>query len=372
MRGFSGIIAAIIIILMVAVTIGSIGLTWKWGNGIEKKAEAQHELYSMANSLEAARLYAYVSLRYSAYQAVYDNGMAGGFGGVPASITYNGKKYPLWPDAGGFAPTKENVIKAVEKLAKSGLMKYVETPYDFAGRAVAMPTDYSVSVEEKSGGLKVSAAAKGKFRAESIDPAGKQHTVLEKIADLSMEMGTLYGEIIDRSGQFVAGKELETTVNDYLSSLQTSYSACSAAEPSAEQVLQEATGMRFEAEVKDEAWSGIAAAAAALAASKGTDKKIKWEITLAGTGADNVFTEVSCAKASENCQPAGEPKMDNYDCSISYTADIEAAITVTDLTAKYPVAVPDGPASKLSFENVALLFGERFTAVWPEPAPSDA
>ena len=117
MKGMTGIIAAIMVLVIVALIIFSTQTTLFFESGIKKDADIQATLYTMRNALEAAWLYESISVDYSAYQACYDllrqgGSMAGGY----------------WSDS---VPARDGFARDLSGLMQRYVNRYTATTYDF-------------------------------------------------------------------------------------------------------------------------------------------------------------------------------------------------------------------------------------------------
>jgi hypothetical protein len=129
MKGFSGIIAAVMVLVIVGVVIYQANLSWFWGETIEKKADITFHFYSMGNALDAAGLYAGVALDYSLYQACHD-----------------------FLEHPGMGLDKEGFERELGSRTKDNLKVYTNVDYDFLDAYTVNIYDYDgVDIDTDSG-----------------------------------------------------------------------------------------------------------------------------------------------------------------------------------------------------------------------------
>jgi hypothetical protein len=126
---------------------------------VEKKIN--NIVYTMRDSLEAAKLYTETSARYSVYQAMYENGMRGGFNKTNAKKTMerDGFVYSLWYDNGDYSPNYDEFLDYLDSSAEHKFLDYcrgsvlaifpVSLPY-YHAVLVSNLNNYSVSFSAES------------------------------------------------------------------------------------------------------------------------------------------------------------------------------------------------------------------------------
>ncbi len=176
-KGYS-IIAAILIILIAATALHSAGITWKWGETMERRSDIVFHTYSMNNALELASLYMNVSFDYSVYQACYDT-----------LETFDMSK------------SEDDFKTALELGVKENLNLYAKPEYRFL-------TDYKVSIYEYDS-VKIETLNPLEIKATARDMFIKTDDDIRKIY-ITMEKGSNLEKIfkIDCYGIYNKGKEI--------------------------------------------------------------------------------------------------------------------------------------------------------------------
>jgi hypothetical protein len=332
------------------------------------------EIYVMENALMAAAQYAKTSLRYSVYQALYDNALNGTWASIPpgAELIAGRTSYALWYDGADKSPKKEEVMEGLKKSVQKNFNGYKSGGYRFHSYRAAFPLNYDVSLEGTEAGLKASAdsprpAAKTVAKQFIyIEYSGDDGTdyYMEAPPQISENIDTSYLGLFISSKEFVEKGELPAAVGGYVSTLVTSHTKtkpCGAGDITDDEVFTEAMSTAHAEKVEDGIKATITTALASAAAAK-TTEKTKWEITAPYL---MVSLETWCGALSNTCRPDGTDSLSKT-CSFTYHIELSAAVSVTDVSAKYPVYSAE--KKRAAMENIALRFAESMKFTHPSAA----
>ncbi|RLI97717.1 MAG: hypothetical protein DRO99_02620, partial [Candidatus Aenigmatarchaeota archaeon] len=116
----------------------------------------QEDIFAIDNSLDGAKSYLETSLRYSAYQACFDNLRNGGWepGRTPAEnmILYKGRQYARLAGI-------EQAVAALESATLGNLNKYASDRYIFASFSLPLPSYNAVNISQSGKNLTMTARA---------------------------------------------------------------------------------------------------------------------------------------------------------------------------------------------------------------------
>ena len=123
------------------------------GKGITERAEVQLDIYTLENSLEAAKTYTETAFAYSLDQSCSDVSIGGGHTiGSPSDVSIGGKGYRFLASEAGF-------LAAVAEEARLNMQAYTERDYYFLGNKLVKMPKYSMDTGSGSEGVFLGAAA---------------------------------------------------------------------------------------------------------------------------------------------------------------------------------------------------------------------
>ncbi len=355
------------LLIVAAIDISYIHMDWGPFNRPEmiRSVTLHQEYYTMDNALGLARLYLGTALRYSMYQAMYDNGRRGGFPGGEAEM-YN--TYALWYDNGDTHPDEQALLENLEGPALAGLGRYLESDYVFLD-------DYAVKLPQYTG-LEIQKTPEGEILAKAAADRNLwirrvmqnlDEVELEKKANLEEGFGEAYLGLYQRSAeQLGAAKEKFGEIMGLLGQVK---------EGSLTREQEGSPPRITELEVFLEALEGIGIS--------GVSTKEEGEAGLRGMfqgildGLEDIPGEVvfsrfisfvvSSFSESEDCpdrQTTSRTEggktiyITTMTCTFRYNYDFFAGVSVTDNSGKeYPVF--DAGENEIVFRPLALAFGAR-------------
>jgi len=98
------------------------------------------DVYVVKNGMSLANLYLQNSLDYSVYQAMFDNGMRGGWNEIPTGSVYDGN-HSYWEEMGGvLSPSRKDLEENLRSAIIENLNEYVKGGYTFLSKYYTLPT----------------------------------------------------------------------------------------------------------------------------------------------------------------------------------------------------------------------------------------
>ncbi len=180
MKGFSGIIAFVFILLLVVIVFVGTNTTMFWEKGSIKHANVQANLYGMWSALQAADLYINTSIDYSVYQACYDVLRWGGF-------AQDNKNWSNWNGEEHETPPSEDVFKQnFKELLDKYIKRYTNQQYNFMDNYNVSSVesghlpDVEISADIGASGISISATAKDKMYITNTNNEFMEKIVLMK------------------------------------------------------------------------------------------------------------------------------------------------------------------------------------------------
>ena len=160
-KGLSNtLLTVFLVVITINIIMGTMVFFWQGPQRETEKVVIKNEVYVMKDSLDMAGMYLRGSARNSLYQAMYENGLKGGWSspGSGMVMSYNGKGYGVWYSGRtDQAPSVDTIDAALEKSFLTNFAKYnkggviqsflplnfpVYSIDDFAGRLRLSVTDY--------------------------------------------------------------------------------------------------------------------------------------------------------------------------------------------------------------------------------------
>lgn len=188
------------LLIVAAIDISYISINWGPFDSPDavRSVTLHQEYYTMGNALGLAKLYLGTGLRYSVYQAMYDNGYKGGLFEIPAGNLYD--KYALWYSNGDGYPGEQELLDNLRAPALAGMGKYLESDYVFLDEYEVKLPKYTGLALAKSPEGDMEAKASGDrnlFIKRTMQNLDKIE--LEKNANLEEEFGKGYSEVYQKS-----------------------------------------------------------------------------------------------------------------------------------------------------------------------------
>ncbi len=207
MKKGSSIMAAIMLVFITVTIASSIGLTWKWGEGITEKASIQFEIYAMKNSLKAADIYMNTAMDYSVWQALYDTAQRGGFCTVPdeSRKIIGSREYASWYNINvqSAEPLNDDeILENIKNCTESNINKYASAGYIFLNYNIIIPL-LDMETERNGNSLVFSAFTDNKMTA-TVSGSAKKISLMRSI-DIEKTYETEYFELVDQASDIILG-----------------------------------------------------------------------------------------------------------------------------------------------------------------------
>lgn len=158
-KAAAGVALILAIMIIAAIDASYFYINWPGKEPEIKRSITLHqEYYAMENALELAGVYLGTSLRYSVYQAMYDNGLRGGHAEMPAdTYTADAQSYALWYSGKDMQPDEQALLSGLKEASEKNLAKYTKSDYVFLDYSVKLP-GYTLELS-RDNGLKAEATA---------------------------------------------------------------------------------------------------------------------------------------------------------------------------------------------------------------------
>jgi hypothetical protein len=134
MKGISGILATVFVLLVVVLVVVSTDVVLILQEGTTKNANIQATIYTMKNTMDAAELYMNISLDYSVYQACYVILRWGGY-------KEDNKNWSNTEDSSEEPPTDEQFKERLQELIQRYMNRYTSKSYNFMDQYNASTQD---------------------------------------------------------------------------------------------------------------------------------------------------------------------------------------------------------------------------------------
>ncbi|MBI4176648.1 MAG: hypothetical protein HY518_05560 [Candidatus Aenigmarchaeota archaeon] len=161
--------------------------------------ELRTEAYTMGNALAAAGVYMGSALRFSAYQAMHDTGMQGGWDAIPAGKSFQAGEgsYAIWHNGSDVSPSEDELKASLGKSVAAWLGKYREKGFRFLNDySVRLPVYSPVLVSEFTGSsFSVSAMPDSRMSIQKGSQDGSTNVLLERTASLQDSFSYPYLEL---------------------------------------------------------------------------------------------------------------------------------------------------------------------------------
>lgn len=216
MKGQSGAILTVVIVVLAAMIIAFVADSLVIGAGLKANVEnrfaIRHEIHTSENALKSARIYMKTAVAYSFYQAVYDVFRQGGF-----RDPGEGRSYNYWHDTfGGIeVPSEDDVLEAIQFNTEKNLNIYADAGYNFM-------SDYSVFIPKYTITLEDAVTEDGKavdtpLETFSLTATGENMVIVREQPTgeiISMEAVSSLGDMltVDVKGLYDAGKSILPTI----------------------------------------------------------------------------------------------------------------------------------------------------------------
>ncbi|MFH0956926.1 MAG: hypothetical protein V1813_03615 [Candidatus Aenigmatarchaeota archaeon] len=152
MKGMVNVVYAIALIVMLLMALSFLGSSmFRKQDTVQVMFDS--DVYTLQGALDAAKLYLDTAARYSVQQAMYENGLRGGFSPLSecSVYEYTGKKYCLWGGSGGLSPSAADAAKELQKTANQSFVAYTKKSVIVALYPVAIPVYGYPSVKDVNG-----------------------------------------------------------------------------------------------------------------------------------------------------------------------------------------------------------------------------
>jgi hypothetical protein len=151
---FFGIIITLAIILgVLGAVVPLISIFPMFSDDYVKDLRIRSDVYAMDNAAQAGEIYLQAALRYSYYQACFDNMKNGGYNHTPNQV--NG--FSLWYDNYDISPTEDDFYTELENRITENMITYSLGDYNFLSNLnekynVILPKTYITEIERPSPG----------------------------------------------------------------------------------------------------------------------------------------------------------------------------------------------------------------------------
>ncbi len=159
------------------------------------------DIYVVKNGINLANLYLENSLDYSVYQAMYDNGLRGGWKEIPAGYAYD-ENLSYWVETGGvITPSRKDLNDSLKSAITENLNKYVGGGYSFLSKYYTLPTFKAdqIIISDLDGETGISASSDKTIRFHDVieHKTGEERISIESTPRLgntySLDYFDLYG-----------------------------------------------------------------------------------------------------------------------------------------------------------------------------------
>lgn len=379
MKGFSSTIAAILMLVILAVMITSMGITWWLGEGSIQKATLHKDLYTMDTALKAAKLYADTAFHYSTYQALHDVGAHGGLLEIPADrkASYGGKDYAYWYKNKDLSPSEEAFTQAISGAVKEYLNRYMRQSYHFlTDYQVVMPQYTSVTLEDKDT-LKLSADSdKNLWIYEAPQEFKREHIKLEKDSILAESYNIQFYRMFFIGKDIVnpeSSNSIKGAITGYLGKWKkegervVTVEGCDTSAGVTEmEVFNLINDQKFKS--FEEAEAAISSDIAIVVNSKADIPNMQYSgegILLTFTILNNKASVGSSCQVQDTCEEG--QRTYKKTCKFDYTSYVDVLVKIESTAKEFPVydVVEDG----VLFKKPALAFVGSFSITDYEPLP---
>jgi hypothetical protein len=161
------------------------------------------DIYVARNGMNLANLYLGNSLDFAVYQAMYDNGMRGGWKEIPPGSLY-AENLSYWQETGGvITPSAEEINESLRSAITENLNLYVKDGYSFLGKFYTLPTFEAgtMALSSINGSMEVSAGSGNKIRFHDMieHETGEERIDIESHPKLGNTYPIDYFELYNRS-----------------------------------------------------------------------------------------------------------------------------------------------------------------------------
>lgn len=176
------------------------------------------DIYVVRNGMNLANLYLENSLDFAVYQAMYDNGMRGGWKEIPPGSLY-AENRSYWEETGGIIiPSREDINDSLRSAITENLNLYVEGGYAFLGKYYTLPTFVAEGIaisSDLNGSTEVYAGSERKIRFHDVieHETGEERINIESYPRLGNTYSFDYFRLYDKSSEVFNELKTENCLN---------------------------------------------------------------------------------------------------------------------------------------------------------------